>query len=63
MDKHQRIKAFILPALAIFLILGNYSHLAGTENIRTIHIVTLIALGMAIGILLRNVIAYLRGKL
>lgn len=63
MENRQRFKAFILPALAILLTIVNYSRLSGTENIRAIHIVTLIAMGMGIGILLRNVIAYFRGRL
>jgi hypothetical protein len=63
MDKKQRYRAFIIPILVIMLTLVNYSRLKGTENIRPIHIVSLIALGMGIGILLVNVIAYFRGKI
>ena len=62
MDKQQRFRAFIIPILVIVLTIGNYSRLKGTENIRAIHIVSLIAIGMGIGLLLGNVIAYLRKK-
>jgi hypothetical protein len=54
--------SFIIPVFIILLSLINYSRLTGTENIRAIHIVTLLTMGMGIGILLRNLIAYFRGN-
>jgi tellurite resistance protein TehA-like permease len=62
MEKQQKLKAFIFPLLALLLAIANYSRLTGTENIKAIHIVTLIAIGMAIGILIKNIIDYLREK-
>lgn len=59
---NKRFRAFILPILVIVFTLVNYSNLKGTENIRAIHIVSLIAIGMGIGLLLGNVIAYFRKK-
>ena len=63
MDKKQRHKEFITPFLSIFLLLIVYTRLTGTENIRAIYIVTLMALGMSVSILARNAIAYFRDKL
>ncbi|MBL0104547.1 MAG: hypothetical protein IPP51_12780 [Bacteroidetes bacterium] len=63
MDNKQKFRAIVLPALAIVFALGAYSRLDGTENIRPIHMVSLMAIGMAIGVLLRNVILLFRGRL
>ncbi len=59
MDRRKRFAAFILPLFVILLTLGNYSRLTGTENIRAIHIITLLTMGMVIGILLRNIFEYI----
>ena len=55
--------SFILPVIVILLSLSNYLRLTNTDNIRAIIVVTLLAMGMGLGILLRNLIAYSRGKL
>lgn len=55
--------SFILPVIVILLSLSNYLRLTNTDNIRAIIVVTLLAMGMGLGILLRNLIAYFRGKL
>jgi len=60
--KRKNYVSFIVPVFIILLSLMNYSRLTGTENIRAIHIVTLLVMGMGIGILLRNLIAYFRGQ-
>ncbi len=52
----------MLPIIVIMLGLVSYSRLQGTENIRAIHIVSLIAIGMGIGLLLGNAGAYFRKK-
>ncbi len=57
-EKRKRFVAFFLPAFVIFLGISNYSRLSGTENIRAIHIVSLLTIGMAIGVLLVNVITH-----
>ncbi len=59
-QKRKGFRLFVLPLFVIALSLGNYARLTGTEHIRAIHIVTLITLGMGIGILLRNVFTYFR---
>jgi len=53
-------KAFSLPLFVIVFSILNYSRLTGTENIRAIHIVTLLLIGMGIGVLLVNTINYFR---
>ena len=62
MDKQQKFATFILPILAILLIIENYSRLTGTENVHAAHNITLIALDMVIGILLQNIIVNLRAS-
>ncbi|MDB5228687.1 MAG: hypothetical protein JWN78_2880 [Bacteroidota bacterium] len=62
MEKQQRFRSFIVPILVIILSLGNYSRLKGTENIRPIHIVSLLTIGMGIGLLLGSIIAYFRNN-
>ena len=57
-ERSKRFGAFIIPILVIALGISNYSRLTGTENIRAIHIVTLLTIGMAIGVLLRNIITH-----
>ena len=57
-EKKKRFGAFVIPLFVIALSIGSYSRLSETENIRAIHIVTLITIGMAIGVLLRNVITH-----
>ena len=54
LERRKRFGAFIIPILVIVLGISNYLRLTGTENIRAIHIVTLITTGAAIGVLLRN---------
>ncbi len=60
--KRKIYLSFVIPVFVILVSLINYSRLTGTENIRAIHVVTLLAMGMGIGILLRNLIAYFRGE-
>ncbi|MEO7308379.1 MAG: hypothetical protein ABIR78_04205 [Ferruginibacter sp.] len=55
-------RKLLLPAFAIFLMIMNYYRLTGTENIRPIHIVTLLVLGGAIGILLTNIVNIIKEK-
>ena len=56
--KRKRVGAFVIPIFVIALCTFNYLQLDGTENIRAIHVVTLIAIGMAIGVLLRNLLTH-----
>ena len=55
-------RKLVMPALAIFLMTMNYYRLTGSECIRPIHIVTLLVLGAAIGVLLVNIINLIKVK-
>jgi glucose uptake protein GlcU len=57
-EKRKKFGAFILPLFVITLGITNYTRLTGTENIRAIHIVTLLTIGMAIGVLIRNLLTH-----
>ena len=62
MMRKKRYSDFVMPLFVIILGIGNYFRLTGTENIRAIHIVTLLTIGMALGILLRNIFLHFRRK-
>jgi hypothetical protein len=51
-----------MPAFAIFLMTMSYFRLKGSECIRPIHIVTLLVLGGAIGVLLVNIVNLIKEK-
>jgi hypothetical protein len=52
--KSQIIIRLILSVFILVFMFGLYTRLPGTENIRSIHIITLVTAGMAIGIFLVN---------
>ena len=60
MDNNK--KKLLMPAFAIFLMVMNYFRLKGSECIRPIHIVTLLTLGAAIGVLLVNIVNLIKEK-
>ena len=62
MDSKKVKRSIAISIIVIAVTLGNYSRLTGTENIRPIHIVTLLTCGMGIGIFLVNFIMLLRKK-
>jgi hypothetical protein len=62
MERKKRVRRFVLPLFVIILSIFNYSRLTGTENIRAIHVVTLITIGLGLGVLLTNVFGYFRRK-
>ena len=55
-------RKLIMPAFAIFLMTMSYFRLKGSECIRPIHLVTLLVLGAAIGVLLVNIINLIKEK-
>ena len=59
---NTRKRKLLLPAFAIFLMTINYYRLKGSECIRPIHVVTLLVLGAAIGVLLVNIINLIKEK-
>ena len=54
--RRRLFASILITALAV----GTYSRLTGTENIRMIHVLTLIAIGLGIGVFLANFFAYVR---
>ena len=58
--KSQLRRRLFASTLITALAIGTYSRLTGTENIRVIHAVTLIAIGLGIGVFLTNFFAYVR---
>jgi hypothetical protein len=51
--------------IALFILvlsIGNYMRLTGTENIRAIHIITILTMGIATGVILVHTISLLRNK-
>ncbi len=55
-------RKLFMPVLAIFIMTMSYYRLTGSECIRPIHIVTLLVLGAAIGVLLVNIVNLIREK-
>jgi len=60
MDSNKR--KLVIPVLVILLMTVNYTRLKGSDCIRPIHIVTLLLLGAAIGILLVNIVNVIKEK-
>jgi hypothetical protein len=55
-------RSLVISVIVILLMITNFSRLQGSECIRPIHIVTLITLGAAIGLLLMNIILMIKGR-
>ena len=55
-------RSLVISALVILLMTVNFTRLKGSECIRPIHIVTLLTLGAAIGVLLMNIILMIKSK-
>lgn len=55
-------RAVILSLIVIALTIFNFTRIPGSECIRPIHIVTLIALGLALGVLLASTILLIRSR-
>lgn len=56
------VRGMIISLFVIMASFLNFSNLSGTENIRAIHILTLVTAGVGIGVLLTNFFAWLREK-
>ena len=55
-------KPLALIAVLLVFSIVNYSRLSGNENIRTIQFLSILAIGMLAGILLRGIIGKLKGR-
>jgi hypothetical protein len=52
----------IILAVALMLAVGNYSRIAGNENIRTVQFLSVFAIGAISSLLLREIIARFNKK-
>lgn len=55
-------RSLVISAVVILLMIVNYTRLKGSECIRPIHIVTLLTLGAAMGVLLMNIILLIKSN-
>jgi hypothetical protein len=55
-------RSLVITALVILLMIINFTRLKGSECIRPIHVVTLVTLGAAIGVLLMNIILLIKNR-
>jgi len=62
MESRKLKRNIIIAAIVIILTALNYSRLTGTENIRLIHELTLITMGMGIGVMIVNIMLYFKSK-
>lgn len=58
--RKQHIRVIAISLFVIAITLFNFSKLNGSDCIRAIHVVNLLACGMGIGLFLTNLIALLR---
>lgn len=62
MESRKLKRNIIIAAIVIVITALNYSRLTGTENIRLIHELTLITMGMGIGVMIVNIMLYFKFK-
>ena len=62
MNKDNSKRRLAVIALAISLLIFNFTKITGSDCIRPIHIVTLIGLGVAIGAFILNLVIIIRDK-
>lgn len=54
MEHKARFRTFVLPALLLILSIGNYARLTGNEAVRPVQMLSLIVIGVFLGILLKS---------
>ena len=55
-------RQIILLALLLMLSVGNYFRILGNENIRTVHFLSIFAMGMLFGLLVKEIVESIRSK-
>ena len=60
--RKQHIRVMAISLFVIVITLFNFSKLTGSDCIRAIHVVNLLACGMGIGVFLTNLIALLKNR-
>ncbi len=62
MDRKSRARKIILPAMLLILASASFSRIQNSDGVRTVHVVSLLATGMIMGILLQNLIGLIRER-
>ncbi|MEP6673822.1 MAG: hypothetical protein ABJA78_01655 [Ferruginibacter sp.] len=55
-------RGILIPLFIILLMIFNFMRIEGSDCVRTIHIVSLLAMGAAIGMLLMNIATLIRNR-
>jgi hypothetical protein len=61
-NRNRHLRTMAISVFILVISIFNFEKLAGSECIRTIHIVTLLVCGMAIGLFISSLFAMLRSK-
>jgi hypothetical protein len=59
-EKNSYLRAIEISIFVIIISIFNFQRLTGSQCIRAIHMVTLLVWGMAIGVFLNNLFAWLK---
>jgi hypothetical protein len=58
----KRNNPLVFSSILLMLAIGNYFRISGNENIRTIQFLSIFAIGMLSGVIIRELIAKLKGN-
>jgi hypothetical protein len=61
-NKKRYLRAMAISFFVLVISFFNFTRLAGTECVRTIHVVTLLICGIGIGVFIVNFFGMLRSK-
>jgi len=61
MKKDNR-RGVVIPVMAILLMIINFTLIQNSEGVRAIHIVTLVTIGFATGVLVMNLMTIYKNK-
>ncbi len=62
MDRKIIYRSFVLPGFFLVLAIINYMNLSGSELVRPILVLSLIAIGVILGVLLRNFFGFVKSS-
>jgi hypothetical protein len=58
----KKRRPMLFTAVMLMLAVGSYFRISGNENIRTIHFLSIFAIGMLSGVLIRELLSILRNS-
>jgi hypothetical protein len=58
----KRNNPLVFSSILLMLAIGSYFRISGNENIRTIQFLSIFAIGMLSGVIIRELIAKLKGN-